>query len=63
MRQKVHVLDRLTGKIRPAELRSNGRLAIILEDGQEVDSCQFEVLSFPHEDELGAARWSNSDAS
>lgn len=61
MRQRVHVLDRLSGEIGTAELTTEipgsscGQMAILLEDGQIADLWQYEVLPFPHEDELGTA--------
>jgi hypothetical protein len=60
MRCRVHVLDRLTGEVLPATLTtehsasSYGQPVIVLEDGQAVDSWQYEVLPFPMRDELGA---------
>ncbi|MGA2974931.1 MAG: hypothetical protein ABSF77_06450 [Spirochaetia bacterium] len=61
MRQKVHVLNRLTGQIETAILTTEhpasgcGQLVIVLENGQNVHSSQYEVLPFPLADELGVA--------
>jgi hypothetical protein len=54
-------LNRLCGEIVTAELTTEppasscGQLAILLEDGQVADPWQYEVLPFPHEDELGVS--------
>jgi hypothetical protein len=56
MRCRVHVLDKLTGKVSAAELLADGEGSptVVLTDGRPFDEELFEVLPFPLLDELGA---------
>jgi hypothetical protein len=58
MQFRVHVLDRISGRVLAAELCTDNAQPVILVEGRPTDDWErFELLPFPMENELGAASW------